>query len=425
MLERLFESLRLRDFRIYFLGQMVSITGTWMQNVAQAWLVYRLTESSFLLGFVAFVGLMPVLVFGLAGGVVADRYPRKALMVAAQTVALLQAVTLAVLTLTGWVEVWHIIALAFLLGVVHAFEMPTRHSFLAEIVPRGQLANAIALNSSLFNLARSAGPAIAGWLVAASGEGVVFAINAGTFLLMLIGLWRIRMPASGTERPGRRPGALAEGLRYAAGHPRIRAALLLLASVSLLSTGYSVLMPVFSKTVFGGGPTLLGMLLGSAGLGALVAALRLAYLSGRQQLDRQIGGAVITAGVAMAGFAATDYLPLAMALLAVVGFALTTLIASTNTLLQMLVADTLRGRVMSLFSVLFIGANSIGNLLAGTIADRVGAPTTVLVFGMTALALGTVHRLHAPRLAREGGAPEDKPEREADAPTGRGDQTGL
>ena len=424
MLERLFESLRLRDFRIYFLGQMVSITGTWMQNVAQAWLVYRLTESSFLLGFVAFAGLLPVLIFGLAGGVLADRYPRKTLMVAAQGIALLQAVTLAVLTLTGWVEVWHIIVLAFVLGIVHAFEMPTRHSFLAEIVPREQLANAIALNSSLFNLARSAGPAIAGWLVATSGEGVVFAINAGTFLLMLLGLWVIRMPAAPSDRGGRRRGALAEGLRYAAGHPRIRAALLLLASVSLLSTGYSVLMPVFSKTVFAGGPTTLGMLLGAAGLGALVAALRLAYLSGRQQLDRQIGGAVMTAGVAMAAFAATAYLPLAMGLLAIVGFALTTLIASTNTLLQMLVTDTLRGRVMSLFSVLFIGANSLGNLLAGTVADHIGAPTTVLAFGCIALVLGTVHRLYAPRLAREGGAPEERTE-EDEGRAGRRDQTGL
>lgn len=423
MLERLFESLRLRDFRIYFLGQMVSITGTWMQNVAQAWLVYRLTESSFLLGFVAFAGLIPVLVFGLAGGVLADRYPRKTLMVAAQTIALLQAVTLALLTLTGRVEVWHIITLAFVLGIVHAFEMPTRHSFLAEIVPRERLANAIALNSSLFNLARTAGPAIAGWLVAVSGEGVVFAINAGTFLLMLLGLWSIRMPASDGQRPGQRPGALVEGLRYAAGHPRIRAALLLLASVSLLSTGYSVLMPVFSKTVFAGGPTTLGMLLGSAGLGALAAALRLAYLSGRQQLDRQLGGAVITAGVAMAGFAATGYLPLAMALLAVVGFALTTLIAATNTLLQMLVTDTLRGRLMALFSVLFIGANSLGNLLAGAVADWAGASATVLAFGLIAVVLGTVHRLYAPRLARQGGAPEEQPE-EGDGRTGQEDQTG-
>ena len=422
MLNRLFESLALRDFRIYFFGQLVSITGTWMQNVAQAWLVYRLTDSSFLLGFVAFMGLMPVLVFGLVGGVLADRYPRKPLMVAAQSLALAQAVTLAVLTLTGWVEVWHIIALAFVLGVVHAFEMPTRHSFLAEIVPRAQLPNAIALNSSLFNLARSLGPALAGWLVAAAGEGVVFVINAGTFVLLLLGLWAIRMPGAGSERPGSRPGALLEGLRYAARHPRIRAALLLLASVSLLSTGYSVLMPVFSKEVFGGGPETLGLLLGAAGVGALVAALRLAYLSGRQQLDRQIGGAVIAAGVAMVGFTATATLPVALPLLAVVGFALTTLIASTNTLLQMLVADTLRGRVMALFSVLFIGANSLGNLLAGTVADRFGAPNTVLAFGAIALVLGGLHRAHAPRLARMEPTGEED---DGGRPGKGGDQTGL
>lgn len=406
MLKRLFQSLALRDFRIYFFGQMASITGTWMQNVAQAWLVYRLTESSLLLGFVAFMGLLPVLLFGLAGGVLADRYSRRGLMLAAHGIALAQSLVLAGLTLSGAVEVWHVVVLAFLLGLVHAVEMPTRHAFMAEIVPRDHLPNAIALNSSLFNLARFAGPAIAGLLVAASGEGVVFAINSVTFLVMLLGLTAIRPHLAGEVQPVRRPQALADALGYARRHPRIRAALALLASTSLLSTGYSVLMPIFSREVFDGGPQTLGWLLGSAGGGALIAALRLAYLSGRQPLDRQIGGAVITAGIAMMLFASTERLVLALPLLAVMGFALTTLIASTNTLLQVLVPDTLRGRVMALFSVLFIGSNSLGNLMAGTVAKFIGAPTTVLLFGFVALGLGSVHRWHAPRLERA--APPDE-----------------
>ena len=399
MLGLLFHSLKTRDYRIYYFVQLISITGTWMQNVAQAWLVYRLSHSSVQLGLVAFAGLAPVLLLGLLGGVLADRYPRKTLLITAQTLAMAQALTLAALTLSGWVQTWHIIALALVLGIVHALEMPTRHSFIAQLVPREDLPNAIALNSSIFNTARFIGPAVAGWLVALIGEGPVFVINAITFVMVLLGLMMIQAHPAPHDSQTPRP-RLSDALDYARHQPRIRAALLLLALVSLVATAYSVLMPILSHEVYHGGAETLGNLLGAAGLGALTAALRLAYLSGRQRLDVHIGNAAIAAGVGMLAFSMSHWLWMALPVLLLIGFSLTTFIASVNTLIQMLVPDTLRGRVMALFSVLFIGLTSLSNLSAGFVADRIGAPHTVMLFGAITLLVGGIYRWHAPRLER-------------------------
>jgi len=390
MLHSVLHSLRHRDFRVYYLGQLVSINGTWMQQVAQAWLVYRLTDSSTLLGLVAFAGLVPILLLGLPAGVLADRVSRHRLMVTAQALALLQALTLAALTLSGVVQVWHILLLALFLGTVHALEMPARHSLLAQLVPRSDLPNAIALNSGMFNLARFIGPAIAGWLVALSGEGVVFLVNAATFLVVLLSLLTIHPRAGSGQRRGT-GAAIVEGVRYLWHEASLRNALFLLASVSLVMTAYSVLMPLFADRVFGGGPNLLGILLGSAGGGAFLAALRLAYLGGRQTLERHIGVAATIAGGSMIAFSQIPRLWLALSLLAVTGYALTTAIASINTLLQLQTPEALRGRTMALFSVLFIGLTSIGNLAAGAAAERLGAPLTVTLFGTACLLAGAVY----------------------------------
>ncbi len=395
-----FRSLRHRDYRLYFLGQLVSLHGTWMQTVAQAWLVYRLTNSSAMLGLVAFSSLAPVLVLGLLGGVAADRYPRRTLLIAGHTAAMGQALALATLTFGGWITAWHIVALVLLLGVVHAFEMPARHAFVTELVPREDLSNAIPLNSSAFNIARFVGPTIAGWLVAFYGEGTVFLVNAISFAAVVVALLLIRVvdkPALPTT--GSVYGHLLQGLQFAWRQPRIRAGLLVVSMISLLAASVTVLMPVFAKETFGGGPRTLGLLLTAIGMGALAAALRLAYRFSGDGLQRVIGMAAVGAGISVLAFSFVDNLWLALPVLVLAGFAHTTTAASTNTLIQLTVEDGLRGRVMSLFSMVFIGLMPLGSLLAGALAQPLGAPATVGLFGLVCTFGAAVYLYFAPKSA--------------------------
>lgn len=394
MLSHLFRSLRHPQFRLFYFGQLISITGTWMQNMAQAWLVYRLSHSTLLLGVVAFAAMLPVLLFGLAGGMLADRLPRRSLLIAAQLVAMAQALLLALLVFGGWVETWHVVVLAFVLGLVHAVEMPSRHSFLAELVPAADLPNAIALNSSIFNLARFAGPAIAGALVAAWGEGPVFLLNALSFLAVLWGLLHLTAGRSAASEAAQSQWRrLREGLDYAWDNRPIRAALFLLTVGSLTAPAYTVLMPVFAHQVYGGGAGQLGLLLGTAGVGALLAAMRLAWLGGRQHLNHNIALAALAAGIGMLLFANITTLPYALPLLVLLGFAVTTMATSINTLIQMQVPNQLRGRIMALFAVLFIGITSLGNLLAGYTATHLGVVLTVMLAGTICAGAGAVYRL--------------------------------
>ncbi len=393
-------SLRHRDYRVYFFGQLVSLHGTWMQNVAQAWLVYRLTQSSFMLGLVSFAALLPVLLLGLFGGVVADRLPRRTLFVVMQLLAMMQALVLGVLTLGGWIRVWEIIVLAFLLGTVTAFEMPARHSMIAGLVPRADLANAIALNSSLFNVARFMGPALAGWLVAVIGEGALFLLNAASFLAVVVAISRIHVSPSAIAVRRASAGAdLLEGLGFAWGHRPIRTGLLLVGLISLAGVPYMVLMPVFAQEIFAGGPRTLGLLMGAAGGGALVGALRLAQRASPQGLERLIGGAGVVGGIALAVFSRVGILGWALVVLSVVGYCLTTLVASTNAFIQTQVPDQLRGRVMSLFSVTFIGMAPIGNLIAGSLAHGIGASATVGGLGLICASGSLLFLRFAPRAA--------------------------
>jgi MFS family permease len=381
-------SLRRREYRLFFLGQLVSLHGTWMQNVAQAWLVYHLTASSFMLGLVAFASLIPVLLFGLPGGWLADRLPRRRLFFSTQLLALLQALVLAGLTFSGHIAVWHIVLLAFLLGCVHAVEIPARHSLLAGLVPREELHNAVALNASVFNMARFLGPAIAGLLIMRYGEAWVFLLNALTFAATLLALLAMGLEArerGGGTRP--RVGML-DGFHYAWRDPRLRHAILMVAAVSLFASPYTVLMPVFAREVFQGGPDVLGYLLGAAGAGALLAALRLAGRRDGEGLQRWIALAAIGGGVALLLFSRLSSFPAALLVLAAAGFAITTVIASTNTYLQLAAPDALRGRIMSLFSTLFIGVAPIGNLLAGSLAEVLGVQQAMLLLGCGCLLVG-------------------------------------
>lgn len=367
-----------RPYRRYFIGQLISLHGTWMQSVAQSWLVYRLTGSSLMLGLVSFVSLAPVLFFGLWGGVLADRLPRRGLFIAAQVLALLQALTLAGLTWSGAVSVAWVLGLAALLGLVHALEMPVRHAYIAGLVPREDLACAVAINSGTFNLARFLGPAIAGLVIAHWGEAPAFAINALSFAAVILAL--SGLPA--TPADDRRRGGVLDGLRHVRGDPCLRRTLLRVVSASLIGVPYLVLMPVFAEQVFGGGPQTLGWLMGGAGLGALLAALRLAtHRDAGARLPHDMREAGILGGLGLQLFALTPWLPAALPLTAVIGFALTTLVASANTYLQLHAPDGLRGRVMAVFSVAFIGLAPVGNLLAGALAEVLGAGLTVALFG--------------------------------------------
>ncbi len=388
----LLRSLRQREYRLYFFGQLVSLHGTWMQNVAQAWLVYRLTESSFLLGLVAFTSLIPVLLFGLVGGWLADHLPRRRLFFATQLLALLQALTLAGLTFSGHIAVWQIILLSFFLGCVHAVEIPARHSLLPGLVPRAEMHNAIALNSSVFNLARFLGPAIAGVLIARVGEAWVFLINGFTFAATLLALLAMGLEAKAIPGERRKRGGVLDGFHYAWRDTTLRNAILLVSMVSLCASPYTVLMPVFAREVFHGGPDVLGYLLGAAGCGALLAALRLAGRRESEGIQRWIAQAAIAAGAALMLFSQLSWFAAALLVLAGAGFAVTTVIASTNTYLQLGVPDELRGRVMSLFSSLFIGVAPVGNLLAGSLAEALGVQPALLLLGIGCLLAGLFYR---------------------------------
>lgn len=373
-------SLRHRNFRLFYAGQLVSLSGTWMQTLAQSWLMYRLTESATWLGFAGAASLLPSLFLGLYGGVLADRVPRLRLLVLAQMLAMLQAFVFAGLTLLGHVQPWHILVLAFLLGVVQAFELPARQSFLSELVPRADLPNAIALNASLFHLARFIGPAIAGVMVVAVGEGWVFFVNGLTFIAVLLGLLAMRLPRMAGGAVGGLH-ALREGLAFAWGERTIRATVAFVASVSLVGSSAVVLMPVFAASVFRSGAHSLGLLMASMGIGALAAALTLARRKDAAGLERNIGIAGLAGGAALALFAATPSLAAALLVLPVVSFSVTTALASGNTLIQVAVPDRLRGRVMSMFTVAVQGALPLGQLVVGASADRIGAPLAVTLCG--------------------------------------------
>lgn len=400
----LFRSLRYRNFRVYYLGQLVSLNGTWMQSVAQSWLIYRLTGSGLLLGLTGALTLLPNLLFGIYGGWLADRFARRRLLMIVQMLAMLQALLLGYLTVSGQVQAWHILLLALALGLVQAVETPVRQSFISQLVPREDLTNAIALNSSMFHLARFVGPAIAGLLVAWIGEGPVFLINALTFIAVLISLFYLQLPP-GLARPGNNRGltGLWSGLHYARGHALTRTLLLMVATVSLLGAATAVLMPIFVADVFAGGPQSLGIFMGMLGAGSLLGALLLAGQRDFALLERRVA---VAAGVVAAGlvlFALNRFYLPALALLFVIGLTSTTVFASSNALIQLAVPDELRGRVMALFTVCLHGMVSIGQLVLGSLADLVGAPLSAGISGalllLFALLLGRILYRVAPPAA--------------------------
>lgn len=380
-------SLRHRNFQLFFGGQLISLVGTWMQAVAQAWLVYRLTGSSLLLGTVGFASQFPVFLVAPIGGTIVDRHNRHRLIIATQTASMVLAFILAWLTLSHRVQVWHIFVLAALLGVVNAFDIPGRQAFLVDMVGREDLMNAIALNSSMFNGARIVGPAVAGILVAAVGEGWCFLANAASYLAVIAGL--LLMDVRRYEPPARTASALEhiiEGFQYVRQTAPIRALLLLLGLVSLVGMPYAVLMPIFADRILHVGARGLGLLMGATGVGALLGALTLAAKQGLKGLGKWVAICSVGFGASLILFAFARSLWLALVLLLPVGFTIMVQMASSNTLIQSMVPDHLRGRVMAVYSMMFMGMAPFGSFFAGALADRLGAPITVAIGGVACIA---------------------------------------
>jgi MFS family permease len=370
-------ALKHRNFQLFFSGQLISLIGTWMQTVAQSWLVYRLTGSSLLLGSVGFASQFPVFLMAPIGGMVADRVNRHRVVVATQTAAMILALILAALTLTHRVTVPQIFVLAALLGVVNAFDIPGRQSFLVDMVGREDLMNAIALNSSMFNGARVIGPAIAGILVANIGEGWCFFANGISYIAVIAGLLMMKIHCSPRSKSDSPLADIIEGFRWASHTAPIRALLLLLGLVSLVGMPYTVLMPLFADRILHGGAKGLGILMGFTGIGALLGALTLALRSGVKGLGRLVALTCGGFGVSLIAFSFSRYFWLSAVLLIPVGFCLMLQMACSNTLIQSMVPDALRGRVMAVYSMMFMGMAPFGALLGGALADRLGAPITV------------------------------------------------
>ncbi|MBZ5648812.1 MAG: MFS transporter [Acidobacteriia bacterium] len=397
-----FRALAHRNFRLFFSGQFVSLVGTWMQQVAQSWLVYRLTGSALLLGMVGFAGQFPVFLFGPFGGAIADRANRHRVVIATQTAAMMLAFVLAALTLMGTVRVWHVFVLSALLGVVNAVDIPVRQAFVVDMVGKDDLMNAIALNSSMVNGTRIVGPAIAGVLVAAFGEGWCFFGNGVSYIAVIISLLFMNIRPVVRSRGERSALAdIIEGVHYSARTAPIRDLLLLLGLMSLMGMPYAVLMPIFADQILHGGARGLGILMGATGVGALLGALTLATRRGLTGLGKWVAVSAAGFGACLILFAFSRNFWLSAALLLPVGFCFMLEMASSNTLIQAMVPDELRGRVMALYAVMFMGMAPFGALLAGALAHGLSAPVTVAIGGAVCVVGGIAFAVRLPQLRAE------------------------
>ncbi|QDU56964.1 Enterobactin exporter EntS [Aeoliella mucimassa] len=397
-----FRALKHRNFQLFFAGQFISLTGTWMQSVAQSWLVYRLTGSVVLLGLIGFASQIPVFLMAPLGGVVADRNDRRRVLVITQTLSMLVAFVLAGLTITDLVQVWHLFVIAVAFGVINGFDIPARQAFVPDMVGRENLINAIALNSSMFNGARIVGPAIAGVLVSLIGEGWCFFVNAVSFIAVIVGLLLMNITPLVRRHTGSTLENLVEGFYFTARTAPIRALLLLLGVISLMGMPYVVLMPIFAEQILGGDSATLGYLMGATGVGAMIAALVLAARDQVFGLGRWIAAAAAAFGVSLILFSMSENFWLSMFLLIPVGFSMMIQMAASNTLVQASVPDSLRGRVMSVYSMMFMGMAPVGALLSGMVAGWIGAPATLAWGGGVCILASLVFAMRLPRLREEG-----------------------
>ena len=399
-------ALRHRNFRLFFVGQLISVIGTLMQMMAQSWLVYRLTGSSLALGSLGFASQLPILLLGPVGGLVADRYSRRSIVVATQTSSMLLAFILAWLTLSGRVQVWHVFVLGSALGIVNAFDFPGRQVLTVDMVGKEDLINAIALNSTMFNGARVVGPAIAGILVATIGEGWCFFVNGVSYLAVIAGLLMMRMPATESRRREDPVlDTLIGGFRFLRSARSLRSLILLISLVSLFGIPHLVLMPVFAREVLHSDARGFGLLTGCVGVGAVVAGVGMAARSGMRGLPRLAAIGCGASALALILFSQSRNLWLSMLLLLPVGFFMMVHMSSSQTLVQLMAPDELRGRVMAVFTMLTIGLSPFASFFAGALADRFGSPLTVTMEGMVCLggAAWFAYRLPAMSQSTEAG----------------------
>jgi len=381
-------ALRYRNYRLYFGGQGISLTGSWMQQVAMGWLVYRLTGSAFYLGLVAFFAQVPVIFMSPLAGVLADRLNRMHIMLVAQTLAMVQAFILAILMFSKAIAPWHLLPLAFFLGLANALDAPARHSFIVQIIEKKEdLGNAIALNSAMFNGARLVGPPVAGILVALTGEGICFLLNGISYLAVIFALLAMRLvPHIKNVKKIRFWSELREGFVYTFGSRPIRLIITLIAWVSLVGLSYVTLMPVFVIKVLNGGPNSLGFLMGAAGCGALLGALVLASRRSMHGIEKIMAGGSVLFSLGLVSLSLVRTFWLAMPLLFLIGLGMMVQMASANTYLQHLISDDKRARVMSIYTMAFMGATPIGSFFVGALASGIGVRLTVMISGALALA---------------------------------------
>jgi MFS family permease len=376
-----------RNFQLFIAGQLISLIGTWMQNMAQLWLVYQLTHSAALLGVFGFASQVPMLFLSSLGGYVGDRYDRHRGVIVTQTISMILAFVLAGLTWANLINKWELIGIAFLVGIVNAFDVPIRQAFFVQMVGKEDLPNAIALNSSIFNGARAVGPAIAGFAIALVGAGWCFFLNGLSFVAVIVALLMMRIAPREIKASADSPlKSFVQGFRFAMSDVPVRSALLLLSALSLFGLQYAVFMPIYAQDILGGNARTLGWLMSSAGVGAVIGALQFAARTHYKGLARWIAATSATCAVGLIIFSQAKTLWLCVAVLFVVGFAATSQMAATNTLIQNRVPDELRSRVMAVYATMFMGVQPIGALIAGGMAKRITAPHTLTVFGALVLA---------------------------------------
>ncbi len=393
-----------RNYRLFFSGQIVSLVGTWMTRVAVSWLVYRLTGSALLLGVVGFAGQIPSFLLAPFAGVLVDRWDRHRLLLITQVLSLLQSLALAVLALSGSISITHVIWLSVFQGVVNAFDMPARQAFVVEMIERREdLPNAIALNSSTVNASRLLGPSLGGVIIAAVGEGWCFLIDAVSYSAVIASLLAMKVARRAGVRAGGANvlGQLREGFAYAARFAPIRKVLMLLALVSLVGMPYTVLMPVFANEILHGGPNTLGLLMAASGVGALAGAVFLAARRSVLGLGKYVPLTAAAFGAGLVAFSFSRSLWLSLPLMVVTGLGFMVQMAASNTILQTIVDEDKRGRVMSFYTMAFMGTAPFGSLLAGAVAERIGAPHTLLFGGLGCVAGAVWFGLSLPALRRD------------------------
>ncbi len=375
-----FRSLRHRNYRLFFFGQLGSLVGTWMQNVAQSWLVWELTHSSVWLGVIGFLTFLPQLLFSMVGGLIADRYAKRSLIIVMQSMMMVQAFVLAALVWTGWITAPVVATMAFLLGVANSFDMPARQAFVVEMVGREDVTNAIGLNSAVFNGARLVGPAIGGVLIHVVGTSWCFFLNGVSFLAVIAGLFLMRLPKHETRHMGRSAlRSMRDGLRFIRGERTVLGLMILVATLTVFGWSYSVLLPVFADTVLHAGSIGLGNMLSANGLGALCSALLVASVGERLQPKRVVSFAVAGFLIGVVVFAISTVFILSLAALFTIGLSLTSFFATANSTFQHRSPDALRGRVMGVYAVVFGGFYPFGSLEVGWLAKVIGPSATILL----------------------------------------------